>query len=98
MKGQQGFIGTLQSTGASTERRKNVWRAVVRQVQRWIELSRQRRQLAMLDDYQLKDIGLSRADIMTEVERPFWDDPSSDDPIPDNRPRRAAVATTRSLR
>lgn len=42
---------------------------------RWFELARQRRQLAMLSDGALKDLGWSRADIMTESERPFWDDP-----------------------
>jgi uncharacterized protein YjiS (DUF1127 family) len=29
----------------------------------------------MLDDAALKDIGLSRGDILQESERPFWDDP-----------------------
>ncbi|WP_420708437.1 DUF1127 domain-containing protein [Pseudomonas sp. LY10J] len=28
-----------------------------------------------LDDEALKDLGLSRADIAMEAERPFWDDP-----------------------
>jgi uncharacterized protein YjiS (DUF1127 family) len=42
---------------------------------RWNQLARQRRQLAMLDDAALKDIGLNRADVMQESERPFWDDP-----------------------
>ena len=31
--------------------------------------------LAMLDDAALKDLGLSRADVIQESERPFWDDP-----------------------
>ena len=38
----------------------------------WAERRRQRRRLAMLDDRMLKDIGLSRADIWLEVEKPFW--------------------------
>lgn len=49
--------------------------AVGRQLQRWSALSRQRRQLAALSDHALKDIGLSRADIETEINRPFWDEP-----------------------
>lgn len=45
------------------------------QLKRWNELARQRRQLAMLDGVALKDLGLSRADVQQESERPFWDDP-----------------------
>ncbi|MFF7706848.1 DUF1127 domain-containing protein [Pseudomonas sp. NPDC007930] len=44
-------------------------------VLRWFELYRQRRQLAQLSDTALKDLGLSRADILTESEQPFWKDP-----------------------
>ena len=44
-------------------------------LKRWNQLARQRRQLAMLDDTALKDLGLSRADVQQESERPFWDDP-----------------------
>ncbi|MCW3150212.1 DUF1127 domain-containing protein [Stutzerimonas stutzeri] len=46
-----------------------------RQLRRWRELARQRRQLASLSDATLKDIGYSRADIEQEAARPFWDDP-----------------------
>ena len=38
-------------------------------------IANMRRQLAMLDDAALKDLGLSRADVQQESERPFWDDP-----------------------
>jgi uncharacterized protein YjiS (DUF1127 family) len=41
----------------------------------WIDRSRQRRQLgelAELNDYLLKDIGLSREEAMREAEKPFW--------------------------
>ncbi|MCM2320989.1 MAG: DUF1127 domain-containing protein [Pseudomonas sp.] len=50
------------------------WRRAWRKVRRWRQLARQRRQLAMLSDAALKDIGYSRADIWTESRRPFWDD------------------------
>lgn len=46
-----------------------------RQLRRWQELARQRRQLASMSDAMLKDIGYSRADIEQEASRPFWDDP-----------------------
>ena len=49
----------------------NVWRRVAR----WFELGRERRTLARLTESDLKDLGLSRADILVESERPFWDDP-----------------------
>ena len=38
----------------------------------WQERARQRYRLAELDDRMLKDIGLSRADVTREVEKPFW--------------------------
>ncbi|PAU51226.1 hypothetical protein BZL41_27715 [Pseudomonas sp. PIC25] len=44
-------------------------------LQRWRVLARQRRQLAALSDDALKDIGLTRADVYQESERPFWSDP-----------------------
>ncbi|XQE68692.1 DUF1127 domain-containing protein [Pseudomonas sp. P3C3] len=49
--------------------------ALWQRLKRWNQLARQRRQLAMLDDAALKDLGLNRADIMQESERPFWEDP-----------------------
>ena len=59
-------------------RRRDWWfygRALFAQCRRWSELARQRRQLAMLSDGALKDLGWSRADIFEESERPFWHDP-----------------------
>jgi uncharacterized protein YjiS (DUF1127 family) len=38
----------------------------------WLERGRSRRVLAMLDDHQLHDIGISRADAQVESEKPFW--------------------------
>ena len=40
----------------------------------WVELSRQRRALHMLDDRTLKDIGLTRADVERELSKRFWRD------------------------
>jgi uncharacterized protein YjiS (DUF1127 family) len=36
------------------------------------ERVRQRRQLAELNDYMLRDIGLTRADVSAETRKPFW--------------------------
>lgn len=41
-----------------------------------IGLARQRRQLSELDPHILKDIGLERADVMTESRRKPWDVPA----------------------
>ncbi len=38
----------------------------------WLEVSRERRHLARLDDRLLNDIGLTRADIEPEIAKPFW--------------------------
>lgn len=74
MKGQKGYVLVLKtlSHDSAIER---IWRAVVGQLARWRKLHRERVQLASLSDDALKDMGLSRADVMEESERPFWDDP-----------------------
>lgn len=38
----------------------------------WMERAAQRRALSRLDDRALKDIGLSRADVMGETTKRFW--------------------------
>jgi uncharacterized protein YjiS (DUF1127 family) len=38
----------------------------------WHERARQRRQLMAMDDHQLRDIGISRADALGEGLQPFW--------------------------
>ncbi len=73
MKGQKGFAiaQSMSLDSLSAPRVRALWQ----QLQRWWQLARQRRQLAMLDEAALKDLGLSRGDVMQESERPFWDDP-----------------------
>lgn len=46
--------------------------AVVALVLAWSERHRMRRGLAALSDHALRDIGLSRDDVMSEAEKPFW--------------------------
>lgn len=73
----QGFV---QSRALQVKGRRSftgLIRAAWRQLGRWNALHRQRQQLAAMSDEMLKDIGLSRADIETEVSRPFWDEPFS---------------------
>jgi uncharacterized protein YjiS (DUF1127 family) len=38
----------------------------------WRERARQRRQLRTLNDRMLRDIGLTRADVLAESSKPFW--------------------------
>jgi uncharacterized protein YjiS (DUF1127 family) len=74
MKGQGGFVQveTRECGDVSCQSR---WRALCQRIARWHQLGQQRRTLAALSDGALKDLGLSRADIHYESERPFWDDP-----------------------
>ncbi|MCY1517043.1 hypothetical protein D9M68_517100 [compost metagenome] len=73
MKGQKGYAvaGALPRHVSLGALAKAIWR----QLKRWHQLAEQRRRLASLNEAALKDIGLSRADVLQEVERPFWDDP-----------------------
>jgi len=38
----------------------------------WNQRARQRRALAQLSTYQLKDIGITRSDAINEASKPFW--------------------------
>lgn len=49
-------------------------------IETWLDLSRERRALAALDDRMLKDIGLNRASAAQEARRPFWDVPEERKP------------------
>ena len=49
----------------------------VARVRRWRQLARERQLLASLNDAALKDLGLNRSEVFSEIQRPFWDDPLS---------------------
>ena len=53
----------------STQGRLHVWGSVIRA---WLERSRQRRELAALDDRLLRDIGVTRAQAGHEAAKPIW--------------------------
>ncbi|MFR0688091.1 DUF1127 domain-containing protein [Enterobacterales bacterium AE_CKDN230030158-1A_HGKHYDSX7] len=77
MKGQLGFVAASYQVHQSSAHKIAVvplWKRALQRVLHWHELARQRRELAAMSDEALKDIGLSRADIQQEVERPFWMD------------------------
>jgi len=52
------IINFLQET-------KEIWSAILKR-------NSERRQLAAMNDYQLRDIGLTRADVSKEVNKWFW--------------------------
>jgi uncharacterized protein YjiS (DUF1127 family) len=81
MKGQKGYVLT-QSLPATLGHPWHGMQAGWRQVRRWWQLAEERRQLATMDERMLKDIGLSRADVLQESARPFWDDPLKDERRP----------------
>ncbi|MGE8504662.1 MAG: DUF1127 domain-containing protein [Pseudomonas sp.] len=73
MKGQKGYALAQAIHFERLPSLVGVWRML----RRWWQLARERGQLARLDGAALKDLGLSRADVLQEAERPFWDDPLS---------------------
>ena len=46
---------------------------VLAKIMFWGEIIRQRKQLSKMDDYLLKDIGVSRVEATREANRKFWD-------------------------
>ncbi|MBH3430243.1 DUF1127 domain-containing protein [Pseudomonas alkylphenolica] len=73
MKGQKSLV--LMHSPSHHGGLSHLFHDVVGQLARWRQLHYQRMELARLSDAALHDIGMSRADVMQEVERPFWDDP-----------------------
>jgi uncharacterized protein YjiS (DUF1127 family) len=45
---------------------------VIVMLNEWRRRSRDRNQLASFDDRMLRDIGLTRADVCREINKPFW--------------------------
>ena len=76
---RQGFALPREAAGMRTFRQQSVssssaggW---LRTLELWIDRSHQRKQLgelAELNDYLLKDIGVSQEEAMREAEKPFW--------------------------
>jgi uncharacterized protein YjiS (DUF1127 family) len=76
---RQGLALPREAAGMRTFRQQFVSSSSVggwlRTLGLWIDRSRQRRQLgelAELNDYLLKDIGVSREEALREAEKPFW--------------------------
>jgi uncharacterized protein YjiS (DUF1127 family) len=64
---------------ASSAHRVSLRRApsLLATLRNWVAISRQRRDLACLDEAALRDIGLSPRDAAAEAARPFWDAPQT---------------------
>jgi len=45
---------------------------LVATLREWRQRSRERAQLAMLDDRMLRDIGVTPGDVWREINKPFW--------------------------
>ena len=45
---------------------------VIEVLREWRRRGRDRAQLALLDDRMLRDIGVSRSEVLAEVNKPFW--------------------------
>ncbi|CAI8867954.1 DUF1127 domain-containing protein [Pseudomonas donghuensis] len=73
MKGQKSLV--LQYSTSQHSWFYQLTHVAAQRLMRWRQLHHERRELARLSDAALDDIGLSRADILREVERPFWEDP-----------------------
>lgn len=46
--------------------------AILKMVVAWQDRSRERSQLAMLDDYLLRDMGITRTEVAREISKAFW--------------------------
>jgi uncharacterized protein YjiS (DUF1127 family) len=53
-------------------RSRNLAFACVRLIAIWMARARERRDLATLDDRMLRDIGITRIDVLRECRKPFW--------------------------
>ena len=71
-------IGTMTSATAPASRASTLGRFTrllgrfIEILMLWQERAEARHRLSEMDDYLLKDIGLSRADVQRETEKRFW--------------------------
>lgn len=75
----ENFMNSLRNTIAlhpwqqpPSETHIGFWRRAIDTLRGWHELVRSRRELAQMDERQLLDIGITRADAAFESAKPFW--------------------------
>jgi uncharacterized protein YjiS (DUF1127 family) len=68
------YPSVAQQTGRTEWRHwpKAVGLSVVAVLREWCRRSRERTQLASLDDRMLRDIGVTRGEVLSEINKPFW--------------------------
>ena len=66
------FVPMLPARAQRRGGRLSWFAGIVDGVLEWQERARQRAALRSMDERMLRDIGITRADAMTEVEKPFW--------------------------
>lgn len=59
---------------AERQIRQRAFAYLAGQIALWWSRARERRALAALNEYQLRDVGLTRADVAREIAKPFWRD------------------------
>ncbi|GAB5468173.1 MAG: DUF1127 domain-containing protein [Rhodospirillales bacterium] len=69
---QQSASGGLQVFGGKGLGGATIFGLLVTGLLRWQDRANERHHLAQMQDHQLRDIGLSRADIDQEARKPFW--------------------------
>jgi uncharacterized protein YjiS (DUF1127 family) len=57
---------------AARPRRGGLWTRVWAQILQWRSRARERRQLAAMNDYLRRDIGITGVDVWREANKPFW--------------------------
>jgi uncharacterized protein YjiS (DUF1127 family) len=62
----------ITSVGELRSHRRTTLHRLERVAHLWLRRRRTRRALAVLNDYELRDIGLTREDARRETGRPFW--------------------------
>lgn len=68
-------MSTHSLSGVTPARRPTPSRWLLRLVETlltWRERARSRRILAGLDDHTLRDVGLDRSAVSSEIDKPFW--------------------------
>ena len=65
-------LGISEGVYSLVNRIEHAADSVVKTVNVWIARSRDRRQLAALNDRMLNDIGLSRIEVTVEINKFFW--------------------------
>ena len=63
---------TLTNYHLATPHRRGLLAAAAANLRHWHRLSRERRMLAQLTDYELKDFGANRGDVERELSKPIW--------------------------